>query len=501
MNHYKLVLIFIVFTAVNLFKSAHIDDPFYIAQAEWILGNPLKPLSGSINWMDSTKPFYQENNPPLVSYFLAIGIKIFGENIFGHHIFYSLFLAGLIYFLIQIQSKINQSNSHFWWIVFLSPFVIINQNLMLEIPLNFFIFGGIYCYLNSNRSIKFSYLGAAMFGFAFLTKYSAMVFFILPVLYWFETKIKSYLYSLIPILIIVSAWFGWNYLEIGHIHLFQRKAAISFEFEKILSLIICIGNIVLFSIYRIFDTFKRGKLFYWMLFIVLFLFPSLLYLTNLISRDVYFYFYTAVSFIFGTIWVYDFIRTSKKLQTLNKEMLVVGCYTLLILYASPFIATRHFIPIILIYGLFAFSSYQFPKIILIFNLIWTLLIGLADVSYSLFYEKMAFQISQKYQKHKIYTVGHNGWQYYSQKNQMIFYDHDSSKPKTGDVFIIPTNTHNQLIDSNLSLTKIESIAPKPQIIQYFIGRKNAPYGSNHMNFVPFIFSREPVDTFKIYKIN
>jgi hypothetical protein len=82
MNLYKLVLIFIVFTAVNLFKSAHIDDPFYIAQAEWILGNPLKPLSGSINWMDSTKPFYQENNPPLVSYFLAIGIKIFGENIF-----------------------------------------------------------------------------------------------------------------------------------------------------------------------------------------------------------------------------------------------------------------------------------------------------------------------------------------------------------------------------------------------------------------------------------
>jgi hypothetical protein len=114
---------------------------------------------------------------------------------------------------------------------------------------------------------------------------------------------------------------------------------------------------------------------------------------------------------------------------------------------------------------------------------------------------MAFQISQKYQKHKIYTVGHNGWQYYSQKNQMIFYDHDSSTPKTGDVFIVPTNTHNQLIDSNLSLTKIESIAPKPQIIQYFIGRKNAPYGSNHMNFVPFIFSREPVDTFKIYKIN
>lgn len=493
-------LIFSFFIVINLFKSVHIDDTFYIVQAKWILKNPLKPLSGSINWMDSTKPFYFENNPPLFSYFLALGIYLFGENIVLLHLITGFFLLGLIYFLFKIKIKINQNNSTFWWILFFSPLVLINQNLMLEIPLNFFIFGGIYFYLISNRSNKFSYIGATMFGLAFLTKYSAMVFFILPILYWFETRIKSYLYSYTPIIIIVGVWFGWNYLEMGHIHLFQRKASISFELEKILSLIICLGNIVLFSIYRIFDIFKRGKLIYWMLFILLFLLPSLLYLSNLISRDIYFYLYTVVSFIFGTIWLYDFIIASRNSETLNKEILVVGCYTLLILYASPFIATRHFIPVILIYGLFALSSYQFPKSILIFNLIWTLLIGLADVSYSLFYEKMAFQISKKYQSQKIYTVGHNGWQYYSQKNQMLFYDITSSKPRTNDIIIIPTNTHNQLIDTNLKLIPKEIIVQKPTFIQHLIGRKNAPFGSNYMNFVPFIFSREPVDTFKIYTI-
>jgi hypothetical protein len=501
MNLYKLVIIFIVFTAVNLFKSAHIDDPFYIAQAEWILENPFKPLSGSINWMDSTKPFYQENNPPLVSYFLALGIYLFGENIILLHLITGFFLVGLMYFLFQIKAKFNQNNSTFWWIVFLSPVILINQNLMLEIPLNFFIFGGIYFYLNSDRNIRFSYIGAIMFGLAFLTKYSALMFFLLPFLYWYQTKNNSYLYSIIPILLIIGTWFGWNYIEIGQVHLFLRKSSISFEIEKILSFIICVGNIVLFSIYSFFDKFKKGKFLYGALIFTLFLLPSVFYLLHFISRDIYFYLYTAISLVFGLIWLFDFIKMMKNSQMLKKEAVVVVCYTLLILYASPFIATRHFIPIILVYGFIAFSNIKIPKIIIILNIIWTIMIGLADVSNSRFYEMMALELSQKYTNHTIYTVGHNGWQYYSQKNKMIFYDINSSKPKTGDVFIIPTNTHNQLVDSNLSLTKMESIAPKPQIIQYFIGRKNAPYGSNYMNFVPFIFSREPVDRFKIYTIS
>jgi hypothetical protein len=494
---FNLLFIGSILILINIIKPIHIDDPFYIAQAEWILENPFKPLSGSINWMDSTKPFYQENNPPLLSYFLALGIYFFGENIMLLHLITGFFLVGLMYFLFQIKAKTNQNNSTFWWIVFLSPVILINQNLMLEIPLNFFIFGGIYFYLISDRNIRFSYIGAIMFGLAFLSKYSALMFFLLPFLYWYQTKNNSYLYSIILILLIVGAWFGWNYLEIGQVHLFLRKSSISFEIEKILSFIICVGNILLFSIYRFFDKFKKGKFLYGALIFTLFLLPSILYLLHFISRDIYFYLYTAISLIFGIIWLFDFIKMMNSSQMLKKEAVVVVCYTLLILYASPFIATRHFIPIILVYGFIAFSSIKIPKIIIILNIIWTTMIGLADVSYSRFYEMMALELSQKYTNHTIYTVGHNGWQYYSQKNKMIFYDIDSSKPKIGNVFIIPTNTHNQIIDSNFKLLQKEIIAPKPNFIQHFIGRKNASYGSNYMNFVPFIFSRDPVDTFRI----
>jgi len=494
------IFIWIIFSIVNFNKSVTVDDTFYIEQAKWIAKNPTKPLSGSINWMDKSRPIYNENNPPLFSYTLSFFMFFFGENIAVFHFVTSLFLLGLLFYVYKITKFLTLNSLNFWLIFFISPMLIINQNIMLDIPLNFFLFGSFYFFLKSEETEFYAYFGSIFLGFAFLTKYSALAFWIIPFLYFIKTKKTVYIKTLLIILCVMIFWFTWNYYEIGNIHLFIRKKNIHFEYEKILSFIICLGNIMLFSSFSFFKTSNKNKKIYITILSVLFFIPTTLYLMGEIERSIYFYSYTLLCFLFGTLCIYHLATFLNKKSPLNIMLIASVLYTILILYASPFIATRHFIPIVLLIGLLISSNFIFPKFLIVLNIAWTFMIGVSDVCYSQIYQNISRNISAKFAPNKMYTLGHNGWQYYSQKNKINFYDIDSSKLKDGDIMIIPSNTNNQLIDSSLKMEIIDIIVPKPNINTFFIGRKLAPYGSNYMNFVPFIFSTSPVDSFYIYKI-
>ncbi len=47
-----------VATSVNLLKPFHIDDAAHLLIAEWIASNPLRPMSGMLNWGDIAEPIF-----------------------------------------------------------------------------------------------------------------------------------------------------------------------------------------------------------------------------------------------------------------------------------------------------------------------------------------------------------------------------------------------------------------------------------------------------------
>ena len=66
----------ILFFSSSAFR---IDDPLFIWSAQSIINTPLDPLGHVINWYGfNDNAFYIHQNPPLVSYFIAVVILIAG---------------------------------------------------------------------------------------------------------------------------------------------------------------------------------------------------------------------------------------------------------------------------------------------------------------------------------------------------------------------------------------------------------------------------------------
>ena len=66
-----ILLIWLIATLFNLNKAYHIDDAFHLEAAAHIVKNPLRPMSGFINWDDVPKPMYEHNQPPLLFYIIS----------------------------------------------------------------------------------------------------------------------------------------------------------------------------------------------------------------------------------------------------------------------------------------------------------------------------------------------------------------------------------------------------------------------------------------------
>lgn len=500
-----LILWFIV-TSFNIFKSFQIDDPFYIEEAQWILKQPLKPLSGEINWMQYGKPIYSENNPVLIPYLIAAVGSIFGFSEVSLHIITAFFSFVAIYFLLLLFKRFSADKYvYFLTIMVLHPIFIVNQNVMLEIP---FLAVGVMCFyliFNYNKLSNKQYLLLSLlFSLLILIKYTAFPVLMLFILHLFFKNEKSKIVYLIPVLITILLWSLWNMYDFNGIHLLNKKTNLGFNSDKIFTSLICLGSILITTSIFIF----KGNIKMYLGAMSIYFGASIIYLFNIITLEQYFYILLVVSILIGFgVFIYILFHFKKSLRNVDSNLKIISSflvfYLIFIVLTAPFMATRYFLiimPLILILFSQMNISQKWLKISTISTVIFGMVVGFGDYSYAHFYENEADFLAKKYHQNPIVTVGHNGWQYYSKKNGMIFYDKNKTKLEQDNIVIIPVNTHNQDITIDASFVKIESYFKQPSLAQRFIGRKNAMFGSNYMNLVPFVCNNLPVDTFHIYQI-
>lgn len=239
-----LLLLWSIPTLINLNKAFHIDDTFHLEAAQWIAENPLRPLSGSINWNGLSEPIHHFNQPPLFFYLIAIFGESFSYNEFPLHFLLSIFTGLVIYFSYKLSKIFTPSHPLVTTaLITLNPALILNQNLMVDIPLLACILGFTY-YLQSQKTWQ----AALILSIGLLIKYTVLP--LLIVLFVFSIKDKNLgkiILSFIPVLVL-SVWSIWNYSEYGSLHLAGRPVDFNWikPFKQLISFIITLGSLSLF---------------------------------------------------------------------------------------------------------------------------------------------------------------------------------------------------------------------------------------------------------------
>ncbi len=515
-----LIGIGLILTLINIDKAYHIDDAFHLQVAEHLKDHPTKPLSGEVLWDNKVKKIAQSNQPPLYFYLLALVMNLFGENALILHLFTSAFVFPSLFFFKQISSIIKAKQPNLMLIIFgFSYPIIINQNIMVDVPLLAMMLGSIYFFLLAlERNDSKVFLSSMIFlSIGLLIKYTIIpliVAFVLILL--LKKQYKNILFLMIP-LFILGLWSLWNYIEVGQSHIGHRESSgfnyLKFDPYYIIGFISCLGSMALIT--PLYLKHKKSRL---LIQFAKYLF--LIFFFCLIGYGVYLFQFKiqnsidlSIPFIiigttFLIVFFSQFIEEFKsKISSISHELalaiIAISLALFIILYA-PFIASRHLL-LVLPLTLLAMHE-KLPKklsladqCIVCMHVIIGLWLGFSDKVYASFYQKQAKRIKSEFEGH-FFSCGFWGWQWYSKKNGMTLYQDKEFKIRKGDLFCIPQKVPHQSVRADVGLSRLKKFFEEPQLISILSGNHNfGLYWSDHKHSA-WAIRYAPIDTIVVHEV-
>jgi len=242
--------------------AVSLDGPVFIAVARRILEAPLDPFGFEMLW-DSTSLAVAEfnRNPPLVSYYLALCMLVFGENEVALHAAMLVFplLAALSFF--GIARRLTPVGLAPTALLVATPaFLVLAKTFLLDVPVLAFMLFSVYALLRGAErpSLPWLFVGGLAAGAAGLSKYVG--FSIAPLLG--AGVVLLYERRALPALVLVGTpfcvWAAWGVFSAqvyGEVHFFgavdvlaDKGFRASHFFNKTLSTPLYYGAALLFPI-------------------------------------------------------------------------------------------------------------------------------------------------------------------------------------------------------------------------------------------------------------
>lgn len=518
------LIVWLIATVLNVTKPFHIDDAYHLEAAIHIANDPLSPSSGFINWGNVPEPQSQSNQPPLFFYLLALTGYLTSFSEIPLHLLVSVFTFLSLYFFFLIAKLIKPGDALFLTVIFgLSPAFLVNQNIMVDVPLLSASMAFGYFSLLAGNTGKFRYIAYAgiALGIAILIKFTIIPLFVVILISpFFYRKPLHGAAVLIPIFFI-SAWSFYNIFEFNDIQLFTRKVDHSGTSipDAALSFLSCIGAISPFAL-MLFTSTQKNPYRYVAYIVTLFTIFTIFMLLSWIevitpefSREIIRYMFMLLGLVvFATIFLSnrhifkDLVIRSGDSYTRIFLVLWFSSLTVFIILFAPFIATRHVLLVIPAYILMIPAlPVNFPKVLKIIAFSATLTAGImlsvSDYYYASFYKKHSKDIALKYGKdHKIWALGHWGWQWYARVNGFKIYNTCISDVKEGDIFVYPVNVPIQQICPLIHLERIEERWDKPGILAFFSTREEGSFYLSGYKNPAWQFSLMPTDTIIVQKV-
>ena len=209
-------------TLLNAIKPAVVDDTAYLFFARHLARHPLDPYGFELFWYSAPAPATEILMPPVLPYWLALGIALFGEHLFLLTLWLFPFALMLCRSTAWLVGRFSTGQERTGLIVLaLSPAVLVLFNFMLDVPalalgmmaLALFIGG-----CDRRRPLAIIAAGA-LAGLAMQTKYSLLI---LPfVLAWYGLLHRRWISTVIAVSLaatVFSAWEWWLSDAYGHSH-------------------------------------------------------------------------------------------------------------------------------------------------------------------------------------------------------------------------------------------------------------------------------------------
>ena len=235
---HEIVFVVIIITGLLLpfsNRAFFIDDLYHFTVAEHILKAPLRPydftgeeITGKMKgWEKGQIPWLL--NPPLMHYFLALSIKIFGDNLTLIRISFIIFpiiSAISVYFLAKEFTDYALLTTLLT--IFTPAFMVTSMGLLIDsVLLTFYLLTITLFIIGHNKNnITLLILSAFCMGLTMLIKYTgiSVIFIIIFWIIYKSREIKNWklylIYFLIPILLFLM-WSIWNLVTYGGIHIIE----------------------------------------------------------------------------------------------------------------------------------------------------------------------------------------------------------------------------------------------------------------------------------------
>ncbi len=475
-------------------------------------------MSGLINWRDDPAPIYKENNPPLFYYLIALFSCAFGTNEIPLHLLLSIFTFLSLYYFFKIAQILSLKNVNILLVLFaFCPAFIVNQNLMLDIPVLAVILGSAYFLIKANHSSKIiNYILAALFlSVGLLIKYSIIpLFAVLSLVILIRQEYKKLLVLIIPLFVLIL-WSLWNYIEYGSIHIMTKSAGI-IHIKQLWAFIACLGSISAFVPSFISGSYPvriLKNVIYGLL--TLFVIAVILFIFDLVPERQFSEYLNSLFIINGFIvlillfnkFVFDLIIKGLRIFITTDDFLLflyISSISAFMVIFAPNIATRHVllvIPFILLFGheLIDKANISINRLSLTIAILLGLFLGISDWKYSDYYRQMASAIDLPKDRN-IWTAGHWGWQWYSKKNGMKQYNTHQSNVIEGDYFVYPGNISRQKINKSIHLTVLKKKWQEASFLTFLSGNNFASMYNSTIEKPSWCLSKDPIDTIYICKV-
>jgi len=166
-------------TAIDAAKPLVIDDGAYEQYARHIASDPLDPYGFEVFWYDAPVPGNQVLAPPVVPYWLALGMTLFGDRPLAWKLWMFPPALLLVVSLAGLVRRLVPGDGRPWLaLLVLSPAVLPALNLMLDLPAFALVLAALLGTLRAcdrKDSLGPAVAAGLLAGLALQTKYNAVL--------------------------------------------------------------------------------------------------------------------------------------------------------------------------------------------------------------------------------------------------------------------------------------------------------------------------------------
>jgi hypothetical protein len=209
-------------TLLGALKPLHMDDTAYHYYAAWIADHPLDPYGFKVFWYEQPQPAHDVLAPPLLPYWWALAIRLFGEEPFWWKCWLLPFHGLLVGSLYQLFRRFARGlEMPLVWMTVLSPTFLPSFNLMLDLPALALSLSALVVFLSAceRNSVGRAVLAGLCAGLAAQTKYTGLLAPGVLLLCALRARQRGlWLIAAAVFGLVFVSWEGWTALLYGESH-------------------------------------------------------------------------------------------------------------------------------------------------------------------------------------------------------------------------------------------------------------------------------------------